>query len=592
MSLQLRPPNQPIAPPIQEALRAQRPLLMKAMAFTFIIGLLLLVPQWYMFEVYGRVLNSRNATTLAWLLAMTIGTYLLIELIEVIRARLLRQVADRVDGQLRQRMFDSSFEAYLRKLPVPHQQAFTDLRTLREFIPSTPVTALMDVPSALLMLALLFIMSPWLGVLALVGLLLQIGLIWSTEKRTMPLLMKANRAAIGATTYASGMLRNAQVVESMGMLASVRNRWLSRQRTFLLGQAQASDHAGLTSAVAKVIQSMQGSLLLGGACWLTLHNQLLGGAGMMIVASILGGRVLQPTAQLVAGWRQVVGVRDATQRLNNVLSLFADAEQRMSLPAPKGMLTVEGVTAGPPGSPMQILRNVSFAARPGEIVVVTGPSASGKTSLVRLLVGVWPTMAGKIRLDGADVYAWDKSELGPHIGYVPQTIELFDGTVADNIARFSQVDLDKVRAAAQAVGLLETLEQLPQGLQTPIGDDGAVLSGGQRQRLALARAIYGQPQLIVMDEPNSSLDEAGEQQLMQVLRQQKQRGATIIVVTHRAGVLAVADKLLVMADGQVAAFGPRDEVLAALRQAGQQAAGSANTARPAALQTASPRGQA
>lgn len=571
MSLQLRPPNLPPIRPIQDAVLAQRTLLFKAGAFTFVNGMLLLVPQWFMFEVYGRVLNSRNAATLGWLLLLTVGAYLLIELLEVVRSRVLWQVGERVDTKLRKRLFDSAFEAYLRRLPVAHQQAFTDLRTVREFIGSPAVAALMDIPASLVMLLLLFLLSPWLGMMALVGLLLQMGLMWSTEKRTMPQLMQANRAAIQAQSFASGMLRNAQVIESMGMLGAVRKCWLDRQRAFIVGQASASDHAGLTATVAKLIQTMQGSLLLGMACWLALHNNLFGGGAMMIVASILGGRVLAPTAQLVGSWRLVVGVRDATRRLNGLLALFADPEAKMSLPAPKGLLTVEGVTAGAPGSQGQILRNVSFIAQPGEVVVVSGPSASGKTSLVRLLVGIWPAMAGKVRLDGADVYGWDKSELGPHVGYVPQAIELFDGTVADNIARFGIVDDARVREAAAQVGLTDTIEQLPQGFDTPIGDDGAVLSGGQRQRLALARAIYGNPQLIVMDEPNASLDETGEQQLVALLQGLKARGATVVVVTHRAGLLAVADKLLVLADGQVAAFGPRDDVLAALKKAGDQA---------------------
>lgn len=571
MSLNLRAAHLPPTRPIQEAVLAERPLLARAALFTFINGLLLLVPQWFMFEVYGRVMDSRSVSTLAWLLLLTMGTYLLIELLEVVRSKVLRQVAERADTRLRERLFDSAFEAYLRKMPVAHTQAFTDLRTVREFIASPVVTALMDIPASLVMLLLLFMLSPWLGLLAMIGLLVQSALIWSTERRTLPLLMKATRASIQAQSYAGNALKNAQVVESMGMLGAVRQHWLKRQRGFLAGQAVASDHAGLTSAMAKVVQLMQGSLLLGMGCWLSLHNQLVGGAGMMIVASILGGRVLAPSAQLVGNWRTLVGARDATRRLNGLLGMFAEPEEKMALPAPKGLLTVEAVSAGAPGAQASILRGVSFAARPGEVVVVTGPSASGKTSLLRLLVGVWPAMAGKVRLDGADVYGWNKDQLGRHIGYVPQGVELFDGTVAENIARFGDVDIERVRDAARQVGLLETLEQLPQGLDTGIGDGGLVLSGGQRQRLALARAVYGDPQLIVLDEPNSSLDEAGEQQLMTLLRALRQRGATVVVVTHRTNLLGVADKMLVMADGQVVAFGPRDDVLAALKKANEQA---------------------
>lgn len=572
MNLPLRTPLGPPPPnPIRAAILEQRPLIRMALMFSSISGLLMLVPQWYMFEVYGRVLNSRSQSTLMWLLLVAIGAWVAIEMLEIVRARILRRAAQAVDQSLSDRLFDVTFEANLRKLPGGSPQAFADLKAIRDGLNSPVVGAVMDLPAAALFVVCLFFLHPLLGVLTLVGAALQATLLWATERRTMPLLSEATRSSIQANAYAGSVLRNAQVVQALGMLSAIRRRWLARQRAFVAQQARASDHAGLHSSSAKLLQTMQGSILLGAACWLVLDNSLWGGAGMMIVASILGGRVLAPMAQVVTHWRSVVSARDAAKRLTALFALFGERDPAMPMPAPKGQLTVEGVVAAAPGTTVPVIRGISFAARPGELVLVTGPSGSGKTCLARLLVGLWPTTSGKVRLDGVDVHGWNKAELGPHVGYLPQTIELFDGTVAENVARFGPVDLDKVREAVDRAGLTETVAELPSGLDTRIGTDGAMLSGGQRQRLALARAIYGMPAYLVLDEPNSSLDEAGERQLISVLQDLKARGRTIIVIAHRSSLLAVADKLLIINEGQTVAFGPRDEVLAAMKKANEQA---------------------
>ena len=557
--------------PLKAAINAQRPLFRQAARLSFVVGVLMLAPSWFMFEVYGRVLDSRNLATLGWLLLLICGTYVVQELIELARSRVLFTAATAMDERLRERVFNVTFEASLRKVPGGTVQVFTDLRTLRDFIPSPAVTSAMDLPAALLCLALLYAISPWLGALAMVGAMLQVGLAYITEKRTLPQLTEAGQASIEAQNYANATLRNAQVIESMGMLGEVHRRWMLRQRRFLLRQGDASDTAGVTSTAAKLIQTMQSSLLLGAACWLSLYNNLLGGAGMMIVASILGGRVLAPMAQLVAQWRSIVGARDAYSRLSGLLEKLQPLEAGMPLPAPKGMLSVEAVVAAAPGSTLPILKGVSFALRAGEVLMVVGPSAAGKTTLARLLMGLWPAASGKVRLDGADVHAWHKSQLGRHLGYLPQGVELFDGTVAENIARFGKVNMALVREASDRVGITEMIEQLPEGFDTRIGEEGAVLSGGQRQRLGLARAVYDSPRFVVLDEPNSSLDEAGETSLLSLLLALKAGGATVVAITHRTTLLGAADKLLVLNDGQVAAFGPRDEVLAGLKKANEQA---------------------
>jgi ATP-binding cassette subfamily C exporter for protease/lipase len=552
---------------LRDAFKVYAPEYRTAIYYSLVIGVLSLSSTIFMLEVYDRVVNSRSMMTLSMLTLAVVGSYIMLELLELVRHGVLSSIAARVDQKLRERLFDITFEAKLRHQGGGSVQVFNDFKTLRDFMASPAVTAMMDAPMALVFLLIVFILSPWLGVMALIGALVQVWVAINTERSTMPVLTQANRAAIDAQNYANGTLRNAQVIEAMGMMGNVHGKWMDKQRNFLLLQAKASDTAGTNSALSKFIQTMQGSLLLGASCWLTLKGDMLGGGGMMIVASTLGGKVLTPLVQLVAQWRTVVNARDAYQRLEGLLANFPEKEDGMSLPNPTGLLTVEGVVVAPPGSQVPILKGVSFGIQPGECVVLIGPSASGKTTLARVMMGLWPANAGKVRLDGADVFTWNKTELGPHMGYLPQTVELFDGTVAENVARFGDVDRAEVARVIHQVGLDDTVAALPFGLDTRIGEDGAMLSGGQRQRVALARAIYGAPKLLVLDEPNSSLDEAGELALMDTLRQLKSQGATVVLITHRTSVLPAADKVLMLREGTVAAFGPRDEVLAALRNA-------------------------
>jgi ATP-binding cassette subfamily C exporter for protease/lipase len=457
------------------------------------------------------------------------------------------------------------------------------LRSVRAFFASPAVFAIMDAPVSLLFLVLIFLVNVWLGMAAVVGALLAVFVGLLTERGTQAPLMEANRIAIEAQIYANNTLRNAEVIESMGMLGNVHRRWMEKQRKFLHQQAIASDAAGGYTAISKLLQVLQGSLLLGLGVWFLLKGELNGGAGMMLVGSILGARVLAPLVQVVGSWRQVVNVRDAYARLDKFLQALPAKQEGMSLPAPKGLLTVENVITGAPGSQVAILRGVNFALPAGETLAVVGPSASGKSTLARLLVGIWPAANGKVRLDGIDVFAWNKAELGPHVGYLPQDVELFDGTLAENIARFGEVDRAAVIAAAQAVGLHETIENLSDGYDSAIGDDGCFLSGGQRQRVGLARAIYGGPKFVVLDEPNSSLDEAGEYALVQTLAQLKAQGTTVVLITHRTNVLSAVDRLLVLRDGQTQAYGPRDEVLAALSGAAAQSPAAPAAARPMPL---------
>jgi ATP-binding cassette subfamily C exporter for protease/lipase len=410
-----------------------------------------------------------------------------------------------------------------------------------------------------------------MGYVSVVGALAQMGLAWLTERNTQPPLTRANRSAIEAQNYANDTLRNAQVIEAMGMLHHIHDRWMKKQQEFLFTQAYASDQASASSAVSKFVQMTQGSLLLGVGAWLVIAGDHSGNFGLILVASILGARILAPITQVIGMWKQVINARDAYHRLDKLLTALPVRSIGMPLPPPTGAVSVEALVAGAPGSPGMIIRGVTFAVPAGETVAIVGPSASGKTTLARLMMGIWPAAGGKVRLDGVDVFPWNKTELGPHIGYLPQGVELFDGTLGENIARFGDIDMAKVEVAARLVGVHDMIMALPHGYDTCIGDDGCFLSGGQRQRIGLARAIYGNPRFVVLDEPNSSLDEAGEAALVQTLRALKSQGTTLIVITHRTSVLAAVDRMLILREGQVQAYGPRDEVLAALQAAAQPA---------------------
>jgi ATP-binding cassette subfamily C exporter for protease/lipase len=543
----------------------------RASVFSVVASLLALAPSLYMLEVYDRVVNSRNYLTLAMLTVAVLGALVVMEVIEWARAEMIHDAGVQLDRELGGRVFDAIFTASLRRAPGGTAHTLNDLRTVREFFGLAPVNALMETPAALVMVVLLFAISPILGWVSVVGAVVQVGLGWLNERATQPPLALANRSAIQAQLYADNTLRNAQVIEAMGMLRDIHGRWIAKQREFLSLQAVASDGAGVYAAWTKLLQNILSSGLLGLGAWLLLQNDLNGGAGMMIVGSILGGRMLAPLVQIVVGWRAFVNFREAWARLEQLLEAVPLRAPSMKLPAPKGAVSVEQVVAAAPGSNFPILKGVHFALQPGEVLGVVGPSASGKTTLARLLTGIWPAQQGKVRLDGADVALWDKLELGPNVGYLPQGVELLEGTVAENIARFGELEPAKIEAAGRAVGLHELILDLPDGYDTPVGRDGAVLSGGQRQRVALARALYGDPAFVVLDEPNSSLDEEGDAALSAAIASMKARGTTFVVMTHRTSVLAVVDKLLVLRDGQMQAFGPRDEVLAAIAKAAQQA---------------------
>jgi ATP-binding cassette subfamily C exporter for protease/lipase len=544
-----------------QPLREMRYVWRVAMALGLAIGLLGFTSTVYMLEVYDRVINSRDFLTLAMLTLLALSAYAVMDVLEIVRTRLFWGAGVRFDLAIKERIGQAMMDAMLRRRGVSPVMVMADLRSVREFFVNPAIAAAFEVPMSLLACVFIFLINPMLGWAALMGGALQTFVAWETQRRSSGPLQEAQQHSQDAQMYAEAALRNAQVMYAMGMLEHIRQRWRFRQSAFLARQAQASEAASALGALSRLLQQLMGSVLLGMSAWLVIGGELAGGGAMMIISSVLGGRMLSPLVQMIAQWSSILTAFGAWKRLKKLLEEVSQREPAMPLPAPRGQLSVEQVMAAPPGLQTLVIRGVQFALEPGQVLAVIGPSAAGKTSLAKLILGIWASQAGKVRLDGVDIYGWNKEELGQYLGYLPQDVELTDGSIAQNIARFSELDMAKVREAAQRVGLHELIEALPQAYGTPVGRSGALLSGGMRQRVALARAFYGRPALIVLDEPNSSLDDAGDTALTRAIVQGKAMGTTFVINTHRRQILAVADRVLMLRDGAQQMFGPTEEVL-------------------------------
>ncbi len=548
--------------------------------FSFFLNALMLVPSIYMMQIYDRVLMSRNVTTLAMLTIVALGLYVLMIALESVRTFVMVRIGAKLDERLKTRVFNVAFERNLVRPGSNVTQLLNDLTTVRQTLTGAGLIALFDIPWLPLYLFVIFAFSTPVGVLVVVGALILAVLALINEKVSRPLLDESSKVSAQATNLAANNLRNAEVISAMGMLGNIRKRWHAKHLEFLQKQAKASDRSGVLTGLTKFVRIAMQSTVLGYGAYEVLQGRM--SPGMIIAASILAGRALAPMEMLITNWRQLVSGRESYESLKEVFEQFPEREVGMSLPPPTGKVAVEGVSAAPPGVRRMVLNQVSFTIDAGQVVAMIGPSASGKSSLARLLVGVWQPVMGTVRLDGADVFTWNKDELGPHIGYLPQDIELFSGTIAENIARFGEIDPVKVVEAATRTGMHEHILRLSQGYDTPLGEAGGSLSGGQRQRIGLARAIYDDPALIVLDEPNSNLDDQGEFALIEAIKDLKARGKTVILITHRMGTLSAVDKVLVLQDGAVTAFGLRDEVLAPIFAAqAARARGAQPAARPA-----------
>ncbi|MGX1126302.1 type I secretion system permease/ATPase [Pseudomonas sp. HLS-6 TE3448] len=532
--------------------------------FSGVINLLMLAPAIYMLQVYDRALVSSNITTLLMLTLLMIGLYTLMATLEVVRAHVLIRVGNRLDMALNRRVFTAAFARNLQRAGGNPAQALQDLAHVRQFLTGNGLFAFFDAPWTPIYLFVAFLIHPLLGTVTLAGSLILVSLTWFTEIATKKPLNEANLAAQVSASFANNNLRNAEVIEAMGMLPAITQRWFGSHLRILEMQTLASDRAAYISGLGRFARMVLQSLTLGTGALLAIEGAIT--PGMMIACSVLSGRALAPVEQLIGAWKQLLTTRRAWSRLQQLLQDFPPQAAAMKLQRPLGMLSVEHLHAGAPGMSQSIIRGPHFSLSPGESLGVIGPSASGKSTLARLLVGIWPAQSGKVRLDGVDVYLWNKEELGPWVGYLPQDVELFEGSIADNIARFGEVDSDAVIVAAKRAGVHDMILRFAKGYDTTLEVDGNPLSGGQRQRIGLARALYGDPSIIVLDEPNANLDDAGEKALVDVLKDLKSRGCTTVLISHRPSILGTVDKILMLRDGSTQLFGPREEVFAALRQ--------------------------
>ena len=530
---------------------------------SFLVEVLSLAPIIYMWNVFDRVISSRSGITLVSLTILVVGVYIFWSALDWIRTRLLVRISLRIDWDLASDVFDASFRRSVGRRNVNVQQLLGDLLTMRQFMTGEPLLALISAPFAVIFIIVGALFHIYLAIFIAVAVILMLLSAYATQKISGPILKAANEENAEAIRMASSSLKQAEATLALGMMPAIRKRWYERHRKFLEFSVNASEASGLVGGVSKFLSMSLPSLQIGLGAWLAINGEITG--GMVIAASMLIAKAVGPIQKLLTSWKDIVGARQAYARLNLLLVEDRKFAERMQLPAPSGRLDVVGAVAVPPGHNKAVVADVSFSIQPGQAVAVIGPSASGKTSLSRLLVGVWKPQAGSVRLDGVELSEWNHDEVGPHIGYVPQETEFQEGTIAENIARLGEVDPEKVVEAAELIGMHEPILAFPDGYDTKLGESGFALSGGQRQRIAIARAFYDNPKYIVMDEPNASLDEIGENALMRAITTLKERGTSFAITTHRPRLLSVVDNLLVLRQGRQVGFGPAAEMIEAVR---------------------------
>ncbi len=558
-----------IASDLKDALRASKKGFIAAGFFSFFINILMLTAPLYMLQVYDRVVAARSFDTLVYLTVIMVGMFAIMGLLEWVRSRILVRVGNQLDNALSPRIYTAMFEQGIRQPEKRNAQPLADLTAVRQFMTGNGLFAFFDAPWMPIYIGLLFVFHPafgWFAVCA--GIILLIVAIIN-EKVTRKPITEAGSENIQAQNLANNNINNTEVLHAMGMLPNILKRWSAKHREVLSKQTIASDKAGVFANLSKILRMMFQSLILGLGAFFVIQNEM--SAGMMIAGSILMGRALAPLDLLIGTWAGFNGARTAYGRLNKLLIDIPSNQRKMSLPNPEGALSIENVHAIPPGAKAAALKGVNFSIQPGMHVGIVGPSAAGKSTLSRIILGLWPVANGVVRLDGADINHYNRDELGPNLGYLPQDIELFDGSISENIARFGPVDAIKVVVAAKKAGVHEMILELPDGYDTRIGGNAGALSGGQRQRIGLARALYGTPKLLVLDEPNSNLDDQGEMALVNTMQTLKREGVTVIVVSHRPSILRNIDQLMVLKDGMMQMFGNRDDVMQALAQQKQQA---------------------
>lgn len=570
--------------PIAQLLREYRHSFYLILIFTFLTEVLAVAPILYMMSVYDRAMGTRSVITLVSLTLLILGVFLFGVAIEWMRTRLFIRISLRIDWDLAADVFDASFRRSVGRRKVNVQQLMGDLLSLRQFLTGGTAMSLIAAPFAIIFVIVGILFHPYLAIFIFVAVILMMISAYVSQKVSSPVLKRANDESAEAMRIAATSLDQAETTLALGMMPAVRKRWYERHRLFLQLSVNASEASGLVGGLSGFLSRALPSLQLALGCYLAIEGLITG--GMVIAASMLISRSVQPIQKLLLSWNSIVSARQAYERLNLLLIEDRRFTGRMALPAPLGRLDVAGAAAIPPDAQRPVVGDINFAVRPGEAVAIIGPSGSGKTSLTRMLVGVWKPALGSVRLDGVELSEWNHDEVGPHIGYVPQEVVFPEGTVAENIARLGTVDPEKVVEAAQLIGMHETILAFPDGYETRLGGSGFALSGGQRQRLGIARAFYGNPKYVVMDEPNASLDEVGETSLMRAIITMKERGTSFVLTTHRPRLMSVADNMLVLRQGRQVGFGSAVEMISAIRHL-QVAAGEGQAADKAPSKPAS-----
>jgi len=567
--------------PLQAAYGKFRSILLTTFIFSFAINCLLFVAPLYMLQIYDRVLGTRNEMTLLMISLITLFLMAVYGILEFIRSRMLVRAGMQFDEILSSSIFSRAVRLRLANPSAGAEYIISDGDKIREFLTGAGILTFFDAPWTPLFIVVCFLFHPWIGYLALGGAIVIFALALVNEYATRVELKEANTASQRASQFASTVLQNAEVIRSMGMERPLGERWKDRHCEMLDAQAGASDKAGAIMTFQKFFRMAIQSAILGLGAYLAIQQEI--SPGIMIAASIMMGRALQPVEQGVAHWKQFVTARQAHERLKSLFAKIPDEADRTELPPPKGLLQVENLTSLAPGSKTPFLKGINFSVAPGETLAVIGPSGSGKSSLVRHVAGVWPAASGTVRIDGADIAHWDAEQLGQHLGYLPQEVRLFSGTIAENISRFTSGESEGVIEAAMMAGVHDMVLRLPDGYETQVGDNGQQLSGGQRQRIGLARAIYNKPRIVILDEPNSNLDSDGEVALVEAVKALKALRATIILVTHKTNLLAITDRVLVMRDGAMQAFTTPQELF---KPAAPQTVPVTNTGTAVAAQRA------
>lgn len=548
------------------ALRRLRHIFAIIFVFSFFINLLMLTAPLYMLQIYDRVLASSSVDTLIALSVLAVGLFLLQALLDIVRNQILVRVGSRLDASVGRALLGAIVKDNLANKGVPAGVTFADLDLLKSFITGRGLISFFDAPWVPFFIGVIYLMHPLLGIVAAIGAIVLAALTVIGELVTREDNGEAAKYRRAAANFADSSLRNAEAIEAMGMMPRIQERWFRHFNRGMYSQSRAGDRSATINGVAQFWRTALQSSMLGFGAWLAIHQEIT--PGVMVAASIMLGRALAPLLQIIGVWRQVTTARQVYARLNRLLESAEPEKEAVSLPAPKGVLTVEKVFAAPPGHQKPFLQGISFGAQPGSVLGVIGPSASGKSSLARLLVGAWKPVNGHVRLDGAEVSDWVSSERGRYVGYLPQDVELFDGTIADNIGRFEEIDSQKIVAAAQAAGAHEMILRLPNGYETPIGSNAHILSAGQRQRIGLARALYGNPPFVVLDEPNANLDHEGELALRGAILRLKEEKKTVILIAHHSGLIRWCDNVLVLNSGRIEMYGPHEDVVAKLARPG------------------------